>query len=126
PVDRATVRALLNEDRDGNFLPVEGVTDGEGRYHLDGLEAGTYRAEVASPEGGFVSAKVAVRPGINRLDFTFPGGEVAGRVLGRGGAPIPDAVATLLPAVPSGVRPHTVGRACRDPRRRAGGPGPRA
>jgi len=108
PVDRATVRALLNEDRDGNFLPVEGVTDGEGRYHLDGLEAGTYRAEVASPEGGFVSAKVAVRPGINRLDFTFPGGEVAGRVLGRGGAPIPDAVATLLPAVPSGVRPHTV------------------
>ncbi len=95
PVADATIRAILNEAWAGNAQPVDGVTNGEGHYHLDGLEAGTYMANVASPDGEHASASVTVLPGLNRLDFTFPGGEVEGRVLDRDGAPISGAAASL-------------------------------
>jgi protocatechuate 3,4-dioxygenase beta subunit len=106
PMARVTIRAILMEAGAGNVQPFEGITDGEGRYRMDGLEAAHYMANLAGPEGGFLSTPVTVRPGVNRLDFTFPGGEVEGRVLDRGGAPIPGAVVGLQAVVPTGM-PNT-------------------
>jgi len=111
PMTRVTIRVFLNEAGSGNAQPLDGITDGEGRYRLDGLEAANYGVNLVSPEGGLLSAAVTVRPGVNHLDFTFPGGEVEGRVLDRSGAPIPGAVVNLQGVVPPGMPSSTTAAA---------------
>jgi protocatechuate 3,4-dioxygenase beta subunit len=108
PVAGATLYASQAEPQTGGFQQVEGSADGDGRYRLEGLEIATYWATATSPDGETLEASVKVRPGINPLDFTFPGGvDVEGRVLDRDGVPLPGATASLKP-VPGGKVFHAV------------------
>lgn len=73
------------------------VTDGEGRYRLDGVPPGR-RAIEAEQEGLRVQRELDVRLGENNLDLVLEGGgvEVSGRVVGPLGEPIANARVTLM------------------------------
>jgi protocatechuate 3,4-dioxygenase beta subunit len=111
PVAAAALHALPEEPLTHGSREVEAVTDGDGRYRLEGLETGRYSVQAESPDGQSVDTSAEIRPGVNRLDLAFPGGtDVTGRVLDRDGIPVPGATASLLTA-PSGRIFHAVAAA---------------
>jgi hypothetical protein len=90
---------------------LETVTDGDGVYRLEGLDIGPYDITAESPDQDTVSASLEVRPGVNRLDLTFPGGvAVDGLVVDPAGAPVPGATVSLQ-AMPEGRIFNTQARA---------------
>ncbi|BDG03984.1 carboxypeptidase regulatory-like domain-containing protein [Anaeromyxobacter oryzae] len=100
PLSGARVRVVSRGDGLERTLPLEVRSDFDGRYRIDGLEAG--RAElVASEEGALVGDARAVRvaPGrAVRMDFfVAPAGVLAGRVVADGKRP---PLGTAVVAVP--------------------------
>ena len=100
PAIGARVAPVGSGDRRGpSFTPSAATSDGDGRYRLEGLKSGP--ASVAATHGDYGRAvkDLELRPGANRLDLTFPGGQtVSGRVVDAGGAPIAGALVEVQSA----------------------------
>ncbi len=92
PVDRSETR--------GPRMMVNSVaSDGDGRFRLEGLKGGTASIQATHDEYGRAVKDIELKPGLNRLDLTFPGGQqVAGRVVDAGGAPVAGAAVEVQPA----------------------------
>ena len=92
PVDTTPVR--------GPRMMVNASTsDGDGRYRLEGLKSGPGSISARHDEYGRAVKDIELRPGLNRLDLTFPGGQsVSGRVVDAGGAPVAGALVEVQPA----------------------------
>lgn len=97
---------LTDEDNDepwhffgaGTDLP---QTDAEGRFEIDGLQAGSQMAVYVNQDGyaGVWSERVTLTDAVTTLpDLVLPEGtsEIAGRVVDESGSPVAGAVVTLL------------------------------
>ncbi|HEX3128346.1 MAG TPA: carboxypeptidase regulatory-like domain-containing protein [Thermoanaerobaculia bacterium] len=96
PVVGATIE-LAEEEGAGMFrIPVAAMSDGDGRYRLDGIKPGTRTFQATHPGYRRAVRDLEVRPGENALDLSLEGGvEVRGRVVDDGGAPVPGASVSL-------------------------------
>lgn len=90
PARGAMVRAEGGHTGDGVLSFAGGHADAEGRYRLDGLEAGPHQVFAESADRDLrTQGALEVRPGTNRLDLTFPSGvEVSGRAVDPRGEPV--------------------------------------
>ena len=81
------------------------VTDGQGRYHIEGLHPGSYtlRVELAIGENR-LSRDVQVGDRDVQCDITLKGGRVAGTVVDSRGEPVVGARVSLAPEPPGGGR----------------------
>jgi RNA polymerase sigma factor (sigma-70 family) len=87
--------ARVSVSVDGLLFP-DATTDGEGRYRIDDLPAGTCevsmeRRSVASYMRAGSKAAVLTAGEVTVVDLTEPGGSIVGKVIARGGNPIPGA-----------------------------------
>ena len=65
------------------------VTDGDGNYRLEGLVPGNFSIEATHDDFVRTVKEIAAKPGTNKLDLQFEGGqEVAGTVTDAAGTPI--------------------------------------
>ncbi len=78
---------------------LQGRTDDEGRYRLEGLDPGRYDVFARSEQHGHVEASVEITAeGVTRRDLVFPAGvEVSGRVSDEAGVAVPGANLILSP-----------------------------
>ncbi len=82
--------AVVSVGLEGRRRPVRQDTDAEGRYRIDGLEAGTWYVRAGAPGRIRTEAEAVEVAGPTEKDFTLlPGATVRGRVTEAGGsAPI--------------------------------------
>ena len=80
------------------------VTNGEGRYEIGGVAAGTYRADLRSGRL-LLSQQIEVPPGQQdvELDFSAGGGRLQG-VIARNGAPVRGGVVVVMSVLDPGDR----------------------
>lgn len=96
PVAGARVAVAELESRGGQFNPSGAISDGEGRYRMDGIAPGPRAVEAEHPDYRRALRELDVRLGENTLDLTLEGGsEVRGRVVDEGGAPVANARVSL-------------------------------
>lgn len=96
PVIDASVRAV--EPGTSNPFSMGGlnVTDGDGRFWIDGLPLGRRTVIAEHDVYQRVARDVEVEKGVNRIDLVFEGGvDVSGRVIGPDGGPVAGARVTL-------------------------------
>jgi hypothetical protein len=110
------VRAVVRREGLGPAAPAEARTDFEGRFRLDGLDAG--RVEIVAREehvGAGVSAAAQVAPGrASRVALVLPdAGFLAGRISAAGRAP-PPGTAAVAAAMGAGPGALQVARAAAD------------
>lgn len=85
------------------------VTDGEGRYRIEGLEPGPQTLVARHEAHGRAVRDLDAAPGENTLDFQLEGGQtLAGTVVDPYGAPLAGALVRLLSELPSWSYPQTV------------------
>ncbi|HVG32716.1 MAG TPA: carboxypeptidase-like regulatory domain-containing protein [Pyrinomonadaceae bacterium] len=103
--------SVIAESKDKRFNL---VTDGEGRFQLDGVPAGTYRVRAELPEGMSKAAEqpVVIAPGrCAAAEFlTTSLGSIKGKLFDSGGEPAPQIALTLLPAKTDGKEEQWRGR----------------
>jgi protocatechuate 3,4-dioxygenase beta subunit len=70
----------------------DNVTDGDGRYRLEGLAPGVVSIEAEHPDWPRTVRDAELEPGLNTVDLRFEGGQpVSGRLVGTGGRAVADA-----------------------------------
>lgn len=96
-------RVSLLQPRSGGVRPraqVGGMTDGEGRYLLEGVPPGAHSVAVEHGSYQRTVRDLDVRMGDNTLDITLEGGnQVSGRVVDESGAPVANVRIALLEGV---------------------------
>jgi hypothetical protein len=74
------------------------VSDGDGRYRIEGLEPGALSIEATHPDYVRTVKDIDARAGVNVVNLDLGGGsEVSGRVLDAEGAPVAGAWVRLAP-----------------------------
>lgn len=104
PVKKANVQ-VINEDHEGSNYTA--ITDGEGRFQLESVEAGRYRIFVERT--GFIEidqhrrhsdgTEITLQPGQRLKDLVLrvlPAAVITGRVLDEDGEPMPNVEVSLL------------------------------
>jgi protocatechuate 3,4-dioxygenase beta subunit len=72
------------------------VSDGDGNYRIEGLVPGTFSIEATHDDFVRTVKEIAARPGTNKLDLQFEGGqEVAGSVTDAAGNPLAGVLLSL-------------------------------
>jgi protocatechuate 3,4-dioxygenase beta subunit len=97
----ARVSSVLRGDTTG-FASTTAVSDGEGRYRLDGVAPGLHDFETIHPDYRPLRRELEVELGERVVDLELEEGlTVAGRVVGPRGEAVPRATIRALPAVQS-------------------------
>lgn len=108
PVSGAQVTLAEMESRGGVFDPVGAISDGDGRYRLEGVGPGPRAVQAEHPDYRRAVRELEVRLGENTLDLTLEGGaEVRGRVVDEAGAPVANARVMLRQGFRSWELPST-------------------
>ncbi len=105
----ASVNALLRES--GAPSAGEAVTEADGKFLVGGLGTGRHNVTLTAP--GYAAAYATATPGGEPLELVLePGGEIAGRIVDAGGAPVDEAqVSAEDPSRPRGRGRSFGGRA---------------